>query len=1127
MTSKHTAHRHLLNRGIFENLTTFAELENRISGLDSNKARGDAFEIFAEAYLATQKIALAREVWPFESIPLEQRRRLSLNTGRDMGVDGIYETTDGELRAYQVKFRSRRPALTWEELSTFMGLTDQVSQRVLFTNCDTLPSLMQDRNGFVAIRGSDLDRLTPEDFAAMREWLHSGRVELERKQPRPHQDEALASIASGLAANDRATVVMACGTGKSLVALWAAERHASKTLLVLLPSLALVRQLLHEWLRETSWEQFSFMCVCSDPTVAKGADDLVVHQADLDFPVTTDSAVVRRYLSKPFNGTRIVFSTYQSAQVVADGMPVDAEGMRQPFDLGVFDEAHKTASRDGTRFSFALEDSNLPIRQRLFFTATPRHYDVRKKDKEGDNTLVYSMDRPEVYGPVVHTLSFAEAARRGIICDYKVVISVVTSAMVDDHLLKKGEVIVGGDAVKARQVALQVALQKAVEKYGVSRIFTFHGSVKAARSFTSDDSEGIAQHLPDFNTLHVSGEMPTARREDQMKAFRQADKAVMSNARCLTEGVDVPAVDMVAFISPRKSKVDIVQATGRAMRKSPGKEFGYVMVPLFVEQAANESIEDALKRTGFDDVWDLLGAMREQDDVLVDIIRQMQEDKGRTGGYNDSRFSERIEVLGPSVSLETIRESITAECLDSLGVSWDVRFGELQAYKARCGSTNVPLRLGGNLGVWVVNQRVLNKKRLISSARVDRLNEIGFEWDTLESKWSKMFQELVEFKMRNGHVDVPINQDSVLGNWVSNQRKNFKSCELELSRKKLLDDVGFIWDVNDSKWERSISELGSYFAHYGNTNVPVEWPGGLGTWVSQQRKKKKNNLLTKDQIRNLDNLKFDWDRLDSTWNEMLTELIAYKTVNGHVNVPQRPSTVLGRWVRGQRDSMRLGRLTADQQSRLEEVGFEWDMLDAKWESMFQELLDYSEKHGNTNVPSDWPTYLGTWVGLQRRAFKSLGRGKISSIRKEKLDAIGFIWDAADFSWNEKLAEFESCVAVYGSADASINWPSGLGDWVSRQRSMYAKGDLAQARIEKLESAGFIWDLGDLKWEAMFDELSLYKMEFQHANVPQSWPTKLGRWVATQRSLKKDGRLSEERLRRLNELGFTWSLNKIA
>ncbi len=387
MTSKHSSAHRLLSTGLFDGLNSFADLEAKISALPGNKERGDAFEIFAEVYLAIQKINLAQEVWPFEAIPMEQRQALSLDTGRDMGVDGTYLTIDGELRAYQVKFRSNRSSLTWDELSTFMGLTDQVSQRVLITNSDTLPSLMQDRSGFIAIRGSDFDRLTAEDFEAMRQWLCSGQVKLPRKQPRPHQQEALMAVAHGLVENDRATVVMACGTGKSLVALWAAEQHGCKNLLVLVPSLALVRQLLHEWLKETAWKRFTFMCVCSDPTVAKGADDLVVHQADLDFPVTTESVIVSRFLGKAFDGIKIIFSTYQSAQVVAEGLLVGADGVRQTFDLAIFDEAHKTASREGTRFSFALEDTNLPIRKRLFFTATPRHYDIRKKDKEGDNAL--------------------------------------------------------------------------------------------------------------------------------------------------------------------------------------------------------------------------------------------------------------------------------------------------------------------------------------------------------------------------------------------------------------------------------------------------------------------------------------------------------------------------------------------------------------------------------------------------------------------------------------------------------------------------------------------------------------------------------------------------------------------
>lgn len=993
MTSKHASTARFFNNGLFDNLITFADLEARLSALPTNKERGDAFEIFAEAYLATQKIALAQEVWPFEAIPLEQRRTLSLDTGRDMGVDGTYLTTDGELRAYQVKFRSNRPSLTWDELSTFMGLTDQVSQRVLFTNCEALPSLMQDRSGFVAIRGSDLDRLAAEDFDAMRQWLRSGQVQLSRKSPKPHQQEALDAISQGIQESDRATVVMACGTGKSLVALWAAERLDCKTLLVLVPSLALVRQLLHEWLRETAWDRFTFMCVCSDPTVAKGADDLIVHQADLDFPVTTDSAVVRRFLGKPFDGVKIVFSTYQSAQVVAEGLPVGADGIAQPFDLGIFDEAHKTASREGTRFSFALEDRNLPIRKRLFFTATPRHYDVRKKDKEGDSTLVYSMDKPEIYGPVVHTLSFAEAARRGIICDYKVVISVVTSAMVDDHLLRHGEVVVDGDTVKARQVALQIALQKAVEKYGVSRIFTFHGSVKAARSFTADDGEGIVQHLPDFTTLHVSGEMPTARREDQMKAFRQVGKAVMSNARCLTEGVDVPAVDMVAFISPRKSKVDIVQATGRAMRKSPGKEFGYVMVPLFVEQAANESIEDALKRTGFDDVWDLLGAMREQDDVLVDIIRQMQEDKGRTGGYDESRFSERVEVLGPSVSLKTIRESITAECLDSLGVSWDEWFGRLVEYVSQEGHCRVPkdyqAKVGYRLGQWLVRQR--SARADLPANRRERLEAVnGWVWDVREAEWDTRFNGLKAYKSEHGNVDVPIKLESGLGMWVSVQRRSEKNGKLSPEKKARLNEVGFIWDTLDAQWVDRLTELVTYKEKHGDFHVPQNHPSGLGSWISQQKLYASKGKLPEERKAMLEQVGFSWEnrKPKSDWDERFNELTCYKEKHGSLEVPRSYPGGLGTWVGNQKSFLKKNQISNERRQKLIGLGLEYESLEAQWEERFIELIEYKKKYGDLMVPIGWATGLGPWVKNQRAFAKS---GRMADERRDRLDAIGFGW----------------------------------------------------------------------------------------------------------------------------------------
>jgi predicted helicase len=365
MNSRHKKAQQFLKQGLFDKINNFADLESRIEQLETKQMRGDAFEVFAQGYLATQKIVQAKSVWTFEDIPSRLMREIFIETPGDMGVDGVYKTVTDDRCAYQVKFRSRRANLQWSDLSTFMGLSEQADLRVLFTNSEKIPDLMDQRSKFYCIRGSDLDALKPNDFETIKTWLKAGRVKHKPHKPRPHQKAALREIKKVFKDADRAALVMACGTGKTLVALWAAEQSEANNILVLVPSLALVRQLLHEWLKHTTkWGNPSFMCVCSDPTVTRG-DEVIVKQSELDFPVSTDSEDVSRYLKSRVEGPRIIFSTYQSAQVVADGMPDPFK-----FDLGFFDEAHKTAGRVGTKFAFALTDDNLKIKKLLFMTAS-------------------------------------------------------------------------------------------------------------------------------------------------------------------------------------------------------------------------------------------------------------------------------------------------------------------------------------------------------------------------------------------------------------------------------------------------------------------------------------------------------------------------------------------------------------------------------------------------------------------------------------------------------------------------------------------------------------------------------------------------------------------------------------
>src|SRR5450432_2388503 len=197
MSPTHPKTRSYFQRGLFDGLTSFRELEGRISRLATKHERGDAFEVFAEAYLATVAVEKAKQVWPGASVPPSLRKRLALTIG-DKGVDGVFATQLGGHHAYQVKFRTGRPSLTWDELSNFIGQSDRVDQRALITNCDRFADVVKERTAFYAITGNDLDKLEPQNLAALRAWLAGAQVERTRKTPLPHQAEAIEHILAAL-----------------------------------------------------------------------------------------------------------------------------------------------------------------------------------------------------------------------------------------------------------------------------------------------------------------------------------------------------------------------------------------------------------------------------------------------------------------------------------------------------------------------------------------------------------------------------------------------------------------------------------------------------------------------------------------------------------------------------------------------------------------------------------------------------------------------------------------------------------------------------------------------------------------------------------------------------------------
>jgi predicted helicase len=723
MPSKHANAELLTQRGLYDDLHSFAELEQRISNLggENTKIVGDAFEVFVEGYLATHQKLQAEAVWLVGQVPLDIRSQLNLPKDAK-GIDGVFITRTGTLVPYQVKFRSQRAYLTYTDIAPFLGVTERATDRIVFTNSNELAEDVKNRDAMRTVRGIDFDDLTEDDLRAICGWLRKQPVVIPKPSPDPrHQTIALEKIGQTFAKSDRAHVVMACGTGKTLVSLWAVEQLKPKTVLVLVPSLTLLQQTLDEWSRHNRWaSNFVYLCVCSDPTVASKDenDPITFHRSDAEFCVDTDPEAVRAFIERDMpSGIKVIFSTYQSSPVVSEGI----RGL-PPLDIAIFDEAHKTTGPQGGLFAHSLSDEKIRIRKRLFFTATPRHYDIRHRNREGDFRIV-SMDDETIYGPRAYTLTFGAAARQGIICDYKIVISEVDGHEVNDFALKHGITLVAGDLIGARWVANQIAVERAIEKTGAVRGITFHSRVSTAKEFGGDTSRGIQQWLPDFSVFHVNGDQKSSQRKQFIRSFREAKKALITNARCLTEGIDVPAVDMVAFIDPRHSRIDIAQAVGRALRKPRNhstKECGFIVIPLFLDRRAGKTLEEAVDRSEFSDVANVLNAMREQDNDLVSIIRDIQEAKGRGEIFNPSRLSEKVEVLGPSVELSTLQSNIFTKIVDAIGVPWDEWYGRLQAYKRSKGHCRVPARHRENgfpLGAWVDHQRQI---RIVCQPNADR-----------------------------------------------------------------------------------------------------------------------------------------------------------------------------------------------------------------------------------------------------------------------------------------------------------------------------------------------------------------------------------------------------------------------
>lgn len=939
------------------------------------------------------------------------------------------------------------------------------------------------------------------------------------KSPMLHQLAVLKSLYDASFAMDRYTCIMACGTGKTLVALWHAEQIKAKKILVLLPTLGLMNQTINEWVSNTTIKPLRYICVCSDQTISLEEDSLQFSSNDLNFKITTQPTEVEEFLDHTrLDDAIVIFSTYHSATVVALGLKNHFS-----FDLIIYDEAHKTAGKCEKAFSYALFDKNIKSHKRLFLTATPRII-YKNNDKSGDNLAkkYVSMDNKNIYGDIVFNLNFRQAVKLNVIVDYKIIISVVTSDMVK-KVLYEAQLKFKNKKIDALSIAHLLAIQHAVKKHSIKKLITYHSKVNIAKLFNTIVSEHWFDILGDFNSYHVNGKMASIDRKMNIDFFKNSQNAMLTNARCLTEGIDVPVVDMVAFLCSKKSRIDIVQAVGRVMRQSLQKKIGYVLIPFYVDSNNVDvnSLEEHISLSDYSEIFHVLKVLADYDDDLKQIISIASESKGERDELIQDIFNSKISIVSSSneLNINVLRRSISTLLVNNIGEKWEYYYGFLKKFKKERGHCH-PSTQSGAFGSWINIQRRLYKRKELALERVEKLNHLGFIWDSNEASWAESYENLKKIKRKN--EDFNLGSCRFLRNWVAVQRTNYKKGKLSLERIEKLNAINFSWDVKEDCWNECFQQLEKFKKLHGHCEVPCDTPENLSLrkWSISQRVLCKKNKLSIGRIEKLNNLEFIWDVREAIWNERYQQLKQFKNQYGHCDLPNKAG-ILGSWVQTQRNCYRQGKLEMGRVEKLNLLGINWVVIDDKWHKKYEELKIFIDEFGHQNIPTDLPKYklLRIWITHQKARNN---KGKLSFDRIEKLNSLGFIWNPKEEAWPNKYSELQKFKKEHGHCNVPLTPRTrSLHMWIVAQRMLYRKGELEKVRFSKLDELGVIWDFSEIGWLKGYEALKKFKEENGHYKIPND--TFLNSWVSTQRKLFKKGQLDPERILKLNELGISWDM----
>ena len=694
----------------------------------SERDKGNRFERLMLAYLQTDpKYAFKfKKVWLWNDFS----GRSDLGGG-DTGIDLVSLTHEGDYWAIQCKCYQEEATIDKPAVDGFLSTssrefkneqmqTTRFSHRLWISTtnhwgANATEAITNQNPAVTRINLFDLIE-APVNWDTLEQGVHGELARTAKKTLLPHQKDALDKTHEYFKTADRGKLIMACGTGKTFNSLRIAE-HETKgkgTILFLVPSIALLGQALREWSADAN-EPINAICICSDPEVSKTKnkdnDTDTFSIVDLALPASTDPEKILRQFEgakAKKSGMTVVFSTYQSIDVIAKAQKVLLKNGFKEFDLIICDEAHRTtgvtlAGDDEKNFTKVHNENFIKAKKRLYMTATPRLYsdDIKSKAAQAE-AILCSMDDPKLFGQEIYRIGFGEAVERGLLTDYKVLILTLSDYHVPpavQNMISEDSEINADDASKligcinalSKQLVGDDGKTKEIDPAPMRRAVAFCQKIsvsKKIRNTFNSAAEVYLGSLPaekkeqmvSIEAKHMDGTMSAPLRDELLSWLKAPtdnnECRILTNVRVLSEGVDVPSLDAVLFLSAKNSQIEVVQSVGRVMRKAPNKNYGYIIIPVVVpaDVEADKALDDNER---YKVVWTVLNALRAHDDRFNAVVNKIELNRSRPDQIVVGRPEYTFDKNGNPLSVR--EESASYDASKEINRQMALQFEQLQS----------------------------------------------------------------------------------------------------------------------------------------------------------------------------------------------------------------------------------------------------------------------------------------------------------------------------------------------------------------------------------------------------------------------------------------------------------------